>query len=233
MLSSANPSNRYNEGKESLDARSLAYKRRKSSVMHKPDAAMKLIENALNTGITAEYLLIDSWFTNEPLIKKVLKTGLDVIGMVKPLKQTYQFENRRYTLNELRKQVKFPNTSKEIYGSIQVRTIEGIAVKMVFIRNRNKRSEFLALLCTNLELSESMATDGKLKCSSKRSKAYSNWKKSFRSVPMMQSVPMQPLFLPDTFSLNGSGEIEMIIRLMVIYFGCIVMTSVIWTLSLR
>jgi hypothetical protein len=31
-------------------------------MMQKPDAAIALIQNALNAGITARYLLIDTWF---------------------------------------------------------------------------------------------------------------------------------------------------------------------------
>jgi hypothetical protein len=44
---------------------------------------LKLIENALNVGITADYVLMDTWFTNEPMIKGLRNIGLDVIGMVK------------------------------------------------------------------------------------------------------------------------------------------------------
>ena len=47
----------------------------KESMMSKTDAAVLLIQRALQSGIKADYLLMD--------------TGLDVIGMVKQLKQRY------------------------------------------------------------------------------------------------------------------------------------------------
>ena len=44
---------------------------------------MKLIRNALKAGIKASYVLMDTWFTNEPFIANILAEGLDVIGMLK------------------------------------------------------------------------------------------------------------------------------------------------------
>lgn len=46
--------------------------------MHKTDAAILLIR----AGIKADYLLMDTWFTTEPMIKEILNTGIDAIGMV-------------------------------------------------------------------------------------------------------------------------------------------------------
>lgn len=35
--------------------------------------------------LEASYVLMDSWFTQQPLIKEITEQGLDVIGMVKKL----------------------------------------------------------------------------------------------------------------------------------------------------
>ena len=100
MLSSANKSNRYNEISDAIDHRSNGYKIRKESMMHKTDAAIRLIESALNAGIKAQYVLMDTWFTTEPMIGAILNTGLDVIGMVKQLKQRYTYNGKQYKLQE-------------------------------------------------------------------------------------------------------------------------------------
>lgn len=63
MLSSANKSNRYNEVSHGIDHRTNGFKFRKESMMHKTDAAILLIKNALNAGIKADYILMDTWFT--------------------------------------------------------------------------------------------------------------------------------------------------------------------------
>ena len=44
--------------------------------------------------------IMDTWFTTEPLIMSILARGLDVIGMVKQLKQRYNYKGRAYTLPE-------------------------------------------------------------------------------------------------------------------------------------
>ena len=103
LLSSAKKSNRYNEVSEDIDHRTNGYKCRKESMMNKTDAAVLLIRRALQTGIKADYVLMDTWFTTEPMLRSVLGTGLDVIGMVKQLKQRYTYKGRKYTLHELKK----------------------------------------------------------------------------------------------------------------------------------
>lgn len=144
MLSSAAKSNRYQEMTTGIDCRSNGYKARKESLMAKTDAAILLIERALNIGIRADYVLMDTWFTTEPMIKSILSKGLDVIGMVKQLSQRYNYKDKAYTLPELRKFVTFDG-ARSIFGSLCVTTKNGIPVKIVFVRNRNKKSECLYL----------------------------------------------------------------------------------------
>ena len=153
MLSSANKSNRYNEISDAIDHRSNGYKIRKESMMHKTDAAIRLIESALNAGIKAQYVLMDTWFTTEPMIGAILNTSLDVIGMVKQLKQRYTYKGKQYKLQELKKFVCFDG-ARNIFGSLIVTTKTGIPVKIVFVRNRNKKSECLYILSTDISLSD-------------------------------------------------------------------------------
>lgn len=77
LLSSATKSNRYQEMTEDIDCRSNGYKARKESLMAKTDAAILLIERALNAGVQADYVLLDTWFTTEPMIKSILSRGMD------------------------------------------------------------------------------------------------------------------------------------------------------------
>ena len=153
MLSSATQSNRYNEVLEKIDKRTNGYKFRKESMMHKTDAAIQLVQNAVNTGIKADYILMDTWFTTEPMIKEIIATGIDAIGMVKQLKQRYTYNGKQYKLQELKKFVSFEG-ARNIFGSLVVTTKTGIPVKIVFVRNRNKKSECLYILSTDISLSD-------------------------------------------------------------------------------
>ncbi len=69
------------------------------------------------------------------MIKSILAEGLDVIGMVKQLKQRYRYKGRLYTLPELQKFVGFDG-ARNIFGSLCVTT------------------ECLYLLSTNCSLSD-------------------------------------------------------------------------------
>lgn len=73
LLPSASESNRYNEVSDSIDHRTNGYKVRKASMMHKTDATIQLIRNALTAGIKAGYVLMDIWFTTEPMLKNILE----------------------------------------------------------------------------------------------------------------------------------------------------------------
>lgn len=154
MMSSAKQSNRYQEISADIDRRTNRYKFRKESMLPKTEAAIMMIKDALNIGIAADYVLMDTWFTTEPMIQSIMNLGLDVIGMVKQLKQCYHFNGKMYTLPELQKFVDYNGTAN-IFGSLRVTTKNGIPVKIVFVRNRNKKSECLSILSTDITLSDS------------------------------------------------------------------------------
>ena len=153
LLSSASESNRYNAVSDSIDHRTNGYKVRKASMMHKTDVAVQLIRNVLTAGIKADYVLMDTWFTTEPMLKEILDTGIHAIGMVKQLQQRYTYNGRQYTLPGLKKFVDFSGAGN-IFGSLVVTTKTGIPVKIVFVRNRNKKSECLYLLGTDTSLND-------------------------------------------------------------------------------
>lgn len=153
LLSSASESNRYNAVSDSIDHRTNGYKVRKASMMHKTDVAVQLIRNVLTAGIKADYVLMDTWFTTEPMLKNILDIGIHAIGMVKQLQQRYTYNGRQYTLPGLKKFVDFSG-ARNIFGSLVVTTKTGIPVKIVFVRNRNKKSECLYLLGTDTSLND-------------------------------------------------------------------------------
>lgn len=153
LLSSSNMKNIYVKARSNIDKRTCGYKRRAESMLKKPIVAINMIQEALNMGIKADYVLMDSWFTTEPFIKKINDLGLHVIGMVKALTQVYNYNGNLCTLHELFQ--KIPNKSKRsIICSDVVKTKNGIDVKMVFVRNRNIKREYLAILSTDINLSD-------------------------------------------------------------------------------
>lgn len=155
MLASANEEKRINPVNKSIDRRTNGAKVREDAVMKKPEAAAALIHNALEAGIEASCVLMDTWFTNEPFIHAVLNESLDVIGMVKDNKQQYRYRGKLLGLKELVRYMRV-DPIHNILGSVSVYTKKyNIAVKLVFIRNRNKKDEYIVLLSTDCSLSAS------------------------------------------------------------------------------
>ena len=97
---------------------------------------------------------MDTWFTNEPFIKRVTEEGLHVIGMLKDNKQKYRYNGKSLGLKDLAKHIHFDGFSG-IFGSVLVKTEkQRIPVKLVFVRNRNKRNEYIVILSTDTDLSD-------------------------------------------------------------------------------
>ena len=159
LLSSTNAKNRYNDMLD-VSKKTVSYKRRLQAISSKPDASKNLVENAIKKGITANYILCDSWFTNEPFILDMLRLDMHVIAMVKQLKQVYLYKGCYHTLNSLFKLTKksYHNSSDTI-SSVIVKTKGGIDVKLVFVKNKNKKNEYLTLLCTDITVEETVSFD--------------------------------------------------------------------------
>lgn len=70
MLSSPSKSNRYQEISDGIDHRTNAYKACKESMLHRTEVVILLIQRTLKAGINADYVLMDTWFTTEPMLRK-------------------------------------------------------------------------------------------------------------------------------------------------------------------
>lgn len=152
MLASAKAEKRIVPVNTAIDKRTNGAKARKDAIMRKPEAAIALIRSALEAGIEASCVLMDTWFTNEPFIHAVLGEGLDVIGMLKDNKQQYLYNGKLLGLKELVRYIRI-DASHNIFGSVAVYTKKyRIPVKLVFVRNRNKLNEYIILLSTDCSL---------------------------------------------------------------------------------
>ncbi len=152
LMSSAKEENRYQEMRKDIDKRLSGYKRRQEALLPKPIVALNMLQRALQAGISADYVLVDSWFTHMPLAEKILAEGLHLIGRVKELKQQYIFDGQALCLSALYRVI---NKGKEqIVGSVKVKSKSGVLLKIVFVRSRNNRRDWLAILSTDVTLED-------------------------------------------------------------------------------
>ncbi len=159
LLSSENRKNRINEA-NIVDKRTAGYKRRQLSMKKGTAAMLELLKAAKTAAIPAEYVLFDSWFSSPSTLHAVKGIGYDVIGMVKKTpKMFFRYNSEDMSL------ISIYNKNKKRRGrgrsryllSVMVEAVkdeEIIPAKVVYVRNRNKRKEYLCLISTDTSLSE-------------------------------------------------------------------------------
>jgi SRSO17 transposase len=157
LLSSNKKANRYQEMNENIDKRSCGYRRRKEAISKSTELIVPMLKRALNSGIKAKYLLMDSWFGFPSIITPICKM-INVICMVKNMKTIFYYqEGKSFTLSQLYKKTKKRRGRAAIKGSQIVEIKHGeqiIEAKIVFVKNRNKKREWLAILSTDVQLTD-------------------------------------------------------------------------------
>lgn len=146
--------------------------------------------------------------------------------MVKQLKQCYTYNGRQYTLPGLKKFVDFSGAGN-IFGSLIVTTKTGIPVKIVFVRNRNKKSECLYLLSTDTSLKDTeivriYGNRWSIECFFKASKSFLKLGSEFQSRSYGAMVSHTTIVFTHISFWNGSAETRMTRKVMVNCFSCTV-----------
>ena len=140
-----------------FDGRSLAGKRRRQSRRKATEVMIDLLKAARSSGISAKYVLFDSWFSSPKTIA-VLKADceLDTIAMVKKSsKIKYGYQDGKYNIKEIYKQCKKRRGRSKYLLSVDV-TVgnEAIPAKIVCVRNKSKKKDWLAIISTDTTISE-------------------------------------------------------------------------------
>lgn len=153
LLSSTDAKKRLCDSQKAIDKRCCAHQRRKEAILKATLHLETMVKRILSSGITAQYLLIDSWFTM-PSIVTGLAEHIDVIGMVKKsAKIYYRYNGHRMHLMAIYSKLKKRRGRARVLASTVVKLKDGRAAKLVFIRDKRKK-DWLALLSTDTTLSE-------------------------------------------------------------------------------
>jgi len=139
---------------EGIDKRTSGYKRRVEALQPAPQHIPAMLTRALSAGIQASYVLMDTWFTQPPLIRAIVEQGLDVIGMIKATNQRYVIDGQLLSLKQLYRCAQLTGQKNGVLRSIHTVMASGVPVKVIFVQNRNKKSEWLAILSTDCTLSD-------------------------------------------------------------------------------
>lgn len=160
LLSSENESSRINEG-WNVDSNSNGAKARKCAVKKATEVIPQLISDAIDAGIHANYVLFDSWFSSPKVIRSIKELGLDVVAMVKKSSKIhYRCQGQMRSCKDIFRSCKHRRGRSRYLLSVPVEICSGdegtapIPVKLVFVRNRSNRKDYLVLLSTDTSLTE-------------------------------------------------------------------------------
>lgn len=157
LLSSEKQKNRVNEA-VSMDKRTVGYKRRQLSMTKGTSAMLELLQTAKAAVIPAKYVLFDSWFSSPSSLHAIKKIGYEVLGMVKKTPKMYfHYKGEDISLIEIYKRNRKRRGRSKYLLSVMVDVIkdgESIPAKVVYVRNRTNRKEYLCLISTDTSLNE-------------------------------------------------------------------------------
>lgn len=160
LLSSQKSKNMIGENKV-IDQRTIAGKRRMLARAKGTDVMISLIDQAMQVGHQAKYVLFDSWFSSPHQIVQLKQRKLDVIAMVKvSSKIKYEFEGERKNIKQIYRSCRKRRGRSRYLLSIPVKVGRQdkddaeIDARIVCVKNRANRKDWLAIICTDMSLSE-------------------------------------------------------------------------------
>ena len=118
---------------------------------------IELLKTAQNAGHHADYVLFDTWFSSPAQLIAVKKLGLDSIAMLKKSSHIYyEYEGKQLSIKMIFGICKKRRGRSKYLLSVNVMVgkDEKIPAKIVCVRNKKNKKDWIAFICTNPELSE-------------------------------------------------------------------------------
>lgn len=142
---------------DQCDGRSLAAKRRKLAQTKGTEVMIELLKTVQNAGHHADYVLFDTWFSSPAQLIAVKKLGLDSIAMLKKSSHIYyEYEGKQLSIKKIFGICKKRRGRSKYLLSVNVMVgkDEKIPAKIVCVRNKKNKKDWIAFICTNPKLSE-------------------------------------------------------------------------------
>jgi len=143
-----------------VDKRSHAHKRRLETMKGKSQIAIDMVKRAVSSGIYADYLLVDSWYSKPVFIKEMNELGLKVISRIANNNKIWNFMGKEKTLEAIYNKHKALKTSKQgtygkkikfTYFCVTVEHKNAGKLKIVFIKTKEK---LIPIVSTDLEIND-------------------------------------------------------------------------------
>lgn len=158
-LSSENEKNRYNEINPNIDKRSCGYKARMQAISTGPRVLIQMLGQAVKAGVPSKHVLFDCWFSFPVTIIEITKLKLDVVARLKKSsKIKYMIGIEKNTLSQIYSSLKKRRGKSKYLLSVPVKIYnkenETIDARIVYVRDRHNKKNWIALISTDMNLSE-------------------------------------------------------------------------------
>lgn len=147
-----------------FDGRTLAGRIRKQACLKAPELILMMLGQAVAAGHKAKYVLFDSWFSTPKGIMDIKRThGMDVIAMVKKSgKVYYEYNGEQHDVREIFSRCKKRRGRSKYLLSVEInllqkkggKILERMPAKLVYVRNKAKKKDWIAIISTDTDLSE-------------------------------------------------------------------------------
>ena len=126
----------------------------------KSEIALEMVKRAVSSGIQADYLLVDSWYSKPAFIKEMNDLGLQVISRIANNNKIWNFSGKEKSLNAIYEKQKNLKSAKEgkygkkiyfTYFSIMVEHKNAGNLKIVLLKTTDN---LIPIASTNLEISD-------------------------------------------------------------------------------
>ena len=142
------------------DNRTVATRRRKQARTPKPELVLQMLKNVKGTPAQTQHVLFDSWFSPPKAILDIKGLGYDVVARIKNHENyRYLYNGQILSINQIYKANNKRRGKSRYLLSVDVEVRhkdypETVPAKIVFVRNKNNKKEWLAILSTDTSLSE-------------------------------------------------------------------------------
>jgi len=160
LLGSGSEKNLLEGSRVKTDNRTLATKRRADARKEKPALVMEMLKAAKGTAAAAKYVLFDSWFASPSSLLSIAGIGFHVVARLKNNRNfRYSYGMDTLSISEIYKANKKRRGKSRYLLSVEIGVrhkdyAEQIPARIVYVRDKGNRKNWIALISTDMSLTE-------------------------------------------------------------------------------
>lgn len=158
LVSTGNRKSRMNEASGRIDARTNGAKQRSLAQKKATESMIFMLREAKQADIRAGHVLFDTWFCSPSMLIAVRKIGFHAVAMAKKSEKVfYRVHGKMQDVKAIYKAHRKRRGRSKYLLSVEAEACkdgQAIPVRLVFVRNKSNRKDWLVLATTDMGLGE-------------------------------------------------------------------------------